>query len=205
MEDILRQLRENPDILPVVSLPPAGGTRPAADSLSPNRLESSPGSVESTDAVKNQADVVQPIVPVAATVAAASVVPAKPVAAAAAAVPIPLAAHHGGLHVHSRSTSLDGGDVCPAATDSAVSATLANPIPTTNPNPMTVQPPALAPLSISNHPVVAVTVDGATPPVVAIPAPQFPQTAASQSIAANAVTPANGGLETTEPEPPKVF
>jgi hypothetical protein len=36
VEDILRQLRENPDVLSVVSIPPA---KPADDSLSPNRSD----------------------------------------------------------------------------------------------------------------------------------------------------------------------
>ncbi|EFX81403.1 hypothetical protein DAPPUDRAFT_317622 [Daphnia pulex] len=36
VEDILRQLRENPDVLSVVSIPPA---KPADDPLSPNRSD----------------------------------------------------------------------------------------------------------------------------------------------------------------------
>jgi hypothetical protein len=36
VEDILQQLRENPDVLSVVSIPPA---KPADDSLSPNRSD----------------------------------------------------------------------------------------------------------------------------------------------------------------------
>ncbi|EFX83137.1 hypothetical protein DAPPUDRAFT_28399, partial [Daphnia pulex] len=48
VEDILRQLRENPDVLPVVSLPPA---KPAADSLSPNRSDTTATTAASTSSV----------------------------------------------------------------------------------------------------------------------------------------------------------
>lgn len=154
----------------MVSLPQSGGTRPATDSLSPNRSETS-GSTE--EPIKSPPD--------AQPQAATSTPPAAALATAA-------------THLHSRSASLDGGDVCPPS-DSAVSAPLATQNTTTT---TTTSPPVLAPLSISNNPVVAVTVDGATPPVVAIPAPQFP-TVASQSPPAGSLEP------TVEPEPPKVF
>lgn len=186
VEDILRQLKENPDVLPVVSLPPA---KPAADSLSPNRTGTTTatssiasGSVDSVDtSIRGPQgslnDVVQAV--------------AAPVVASA----VPLAA---GLH--SRSASLDGSDVCHTApTDSAVSAALATvQSQTTTPN--------LVPLSISN-PGIAVTVDGGTPPVVAIPAPQFPTIASHPTPAApaEAAPPVGGLVESTEPVTPKVF
>ena len=158
-----------------VTLPPARGARPTADSLSPNRSDTI-GSVDNVEAAKSQPDA-QPITQPAAQPA---VQPAAPVLNAAQ-----IAASY----LHSRSASLDGGDVCSAPTDLAVSAALANPIPATT----------LAPLSISNNPVVAVTVDGATPPVVAIPVPQFPIVASQPPPAAVE------GLEPTETEPPKVL
>ena len=169
VEDILGQLKEHPDILPVVSLPPSGSARPGgADSLSPNRSNETGGSTD--EPVKSPPD------------AAGS-----PISAAAAAV---------AAHLHSRSASLDGGDVCPAPSDSAGALAA-----TQNANPIHLAPLSISNISNSNNPVVAVTVDGATPPVVAIPAPQFPTTAASQpppagSLAEPAVEPA---------EPPKVF
>ena len=145
--DILGQLRENPDILPVVY---------SSLCLHPDVLGSGPilfrptgGS--SDESLKSPPDAASPIAVAAATVAA---------------------------HLHSPSASLNGGDVCPAPSDSAVSAAICcfskrNPI-------------LLAPRRISNNnnnnPVVAVTIDGATLPVVAIPALQFPTTAASQTI-----------------------
>ena len=220
MEDILRQLKENPDVLPVVSLPPA---KPTADSSSPNRSDtattaasiSSVGSLESVESKYppgSTADIPQSA---AATSAVPAVIPVA-VPVVASAIPFAVGSH---LYQHSRSASLDGSDVCHTGpSDSAVSAVSAalatiqsqtTTIPTT-----TTLPPTnnLAPLSISN-PGVAVTVDGATPPVVAIPAPQFPTVASSQPTPPNPADAAPptapisvGGLvESTEPVTPKVF
>jgi WNK lysine deficient protein kinase len=169
VEDILRQLRENPDVLPVVSLPPA---KPAADSLSPNRSDttataaastSSVGSVESVESTTkgSTADIPQSVP--AAVLAVIPVAVPVAVLVVASAIPFPV-----GSHLHSRSTSLDGSDVCHTGpSDSAVSAvsaaltTIQSQTTTTSTVPPTNN---LAPLSISN-PGVAVTVDGATPPV----------------------------------------
>jgi hypothetical protein len=214
VEDILRQLRENPDVLPVVSLPPA---KPAADSLSPNRSDttataaastSSVGSVDSVESTTkgSTADIPQSVP--AAVLAAIPVAVPVAVPVVASAIPFPV-----GSHLHSRSTSLDGSDVCHTGpSDSAVSAVSAA-LTTIQSQTTTIStvPPTnnLAPLSISN-PGVAVTVDGATPPVVAISAPQFPPVASSHPPPADAAppsapTPVGGLVESNEPVTPKVF
>ena len=203
----MRQLKENPDILPVVSLPPA---KPAADSSSPNRSDtlttaasvSSVGSVESVESTSK--------CPVGSTADIPQLAP-NPVAVVASAIPLAVGSH---LHLHSRSASLDG-DVCHTGpSDSAVSAVSA--ALTTIQAQTTTVPPTnnLAPLSISN-PGAAVTVDGAPPPVVVIPAPQYPTVASSSHpppppILADADPPTaptsvGGFVESTEPVTPKVF
>jgi hypothetical protein len=220
VEDILRQLRENPDVLPVVSLPPA---KPAADSLSPNRSDttatpaastSSVGSVDSVESTSKCPPGSTADIPQSVSAAVSAAIPvAVPVAVpvVASAIPFPVGSH---LHQHSRSASLDGSDVCHTGpSDSAVSAVLAalTTIQTqTTTLPTTTVPPTnnLAPLSISN-PGVAVTVDGATPPVVAIPAPQFPTVAShpppADAAPPSAPTPVGGLVESNEPVTPKVF
>lgn len=103
MEDILRQLRENPDRLPVVALPPS---RPANESLSPNRCDSI--SMDVAPEISNE---------VAQTLQHQS--------STAATLSPPF---------HSRSTSLDGDIVCPPLSQPEVVAQLP-PVPDAEPTP----------------------------------------------------------------------
>lgn len=132
----------------MVALPPS---RPGAESLSPSRSDS----IVTDETSKGSSSSVSTASAGPAVAATSSVQQQPP-----SALSPPF---------HSRSTSLDG-DVCPVALQTepilppAVAPTAAATVaPASCPQPM---------LSIISAPVV--TIDGATPPVAAVSAPQFP-------------------------------
>lgn len=148
MEDILRQLRENPDRLPVVTLPPSTSRLAAESSLSPNRSEGYAPAVSSS---------APPMEPTSST----------------GAVPGP-AGQQFSPPFHSRSTSLDG-DVCPPP-PSHPSAPL-HPVEFPPVVPHSAAP-SMTPLNMASIPLPALTVDAATPPITGgilnSGPPQFP-------------------------------